>query len=206
MKISSSSTNFLHQKNSTLNYMYDLEFKKTYKDILEKNGKLKNNFNNSTLNFNFSKKLNTNILKNYNTNFLLNYLNNNLFENLNNNTSNNIQNFNINNNYNIYNITENFSLKNFNFNNNNNYSYFSNNYITKNYYEFDKLEEVEETSENLRVKNNKFSIKLIKGILNKHNINLLNNFTELSKNILFTYKSNTNEITQKISQILRALS
>jgi hypothetical protein len=70
-----------------------------------------------------------------------------------------------------------------------------------NFYENDKLEEVEETLENLRVKTNNFPIKLIKGVLNKHNISLLTSNKSLNKNIIFSYRINNDQIVEKISQV-----
>jgi len=63
------------------------------------------------------------------------------------------------------------------------------------------MEEVEESLENLRTKVNNFPIKLIKGTLNKHNINLLTTLNNINKNILFSYRVNNDNITEKISQI-----
>ena len=71
----------------------------------------------------------------------------------------------------------------------------------KSYYEYDRLEDVEETLENLRTKVSNFPVKLIKGVLNKHNISLLNSNTTLNKNILFSYRLNNDQIVDKISQI-----
>ena len=68
-------------------------------------------------------------------------------------------------------------------------------------YESDRMEEVEESLENLRTKINNFPIKLIKGILNKHNLNTLVNLKNLNKNILFSYKINNENITEKIAQV-----
>ena len=68
-------------------------------------------------------------------------------------------------------------------------------------YESDRMEEVEESLENLRTKVNNFPIKLIKGILNKHNLNTLINFKNLNKNVLFTYRTNNDNVTEKIAQI-----
>lgn len=68
------------------------------------------------------------------------------------------------------------------------------------YYDFDKLEDVDESAENLRVQVNKSPIKLIKGLLNKHNVKLLNSMRELSKQIFLNYKTQNAGITEKISQ------
>ncbi|MFY8067720.1 MAG: hypothetical protein ACOVMS_06295 [Flavobacterium sp.] len=68
-------------------------------------------------------------------------------------------------------------------------------------YELDKMEEVEETLQNIRIKTNNFPIKLIKGVLNKHNISLLNSNVNLNKNILFSYKINNDSVAEKIAQV-----
>jgi hypothetical protein len=69
------------------------------------------------------------------------------------------------------------------------------------HYEIDKMEEVEETLENLRTKVNNFPVKLIKGVLNKHNVSLLNSNKILNKNILFSYRLNNDNMVEKISQV-----
>jgi hypothetical protein len=69
------------------------------------------------------------------------------------------------------------------------------------YYEVDKMEEVEESLENLRTKVNNFPVKLIKGVLNKHNVSLLTSNKILNKNILFSYRLNSDNVTEKISQV-----
>jgi hypothetical protein len=68
-------------------------------------------------------------------------------------------------------------------------------------YELDKMEEVEETLQNIRIKTNNFPIKLIKGVLNKHNISLLNSNVNLNKNILFSYTINNDSVAEKIAQV-----
>jgi hypothetical protein len=68
-------------------------------------------------------------------------------------------------------------------------------------FEFDKLEDVHETAENLRKKNFKFPVRLIKGVLSKNNILLLKNNSKLNKNIFLNYKVNNTNLTQKISQV-----
>jgi len=87
-------------------------------------------------------------------------------------------------------------------NNSEEYSLFTNsNSSNSSHYEFDRMEEVEESLENLRTKISNFPIKLIKGTLNKHNLNLLTNLTNINKNILFSYRINNDNITEKIAQI-----
>jgi hypothetical protein len=63
------------------------------------------------------------------------------------------------------------------------------------------MEDLEETSENLRTQVSNFPVKLLKGTLNKHNVSLLNSNTSLNKNILFSYRLNNNEVTEKIDQV-----
>jgi hypothetical protein len=83
----------------------------------------------------------------------------------------------------------------------NNINYFSLNSNYSKYYENDRLEDVYETAENLRKKNFKFPVKLLKGTLNKNNVNILKNSTSLNKNIFLNYKVNNDNITQKIPQV-----
>jgi hypothetical protein len=68
-------------------------------------------------------------------------------------------------------------------------------------FETDKLDIVEESLENLRTKTSKFPIKLNKGVLNKHNISVLNSVLNLKSNVLFNYKINNTDITEKMSQV-----
>jgi hypothetical protein len=68
------------------------------------------------------------------------------------------------------------------------------------YFETDQLDILEETAENLRVRIPKYPVRLIKGILTKQNILLLNNSKELDNNIILSYKLNNSDITEKIGQ------
>jgi len=68
-------------------------------------------------------------------------------------------------------------------------------------FETDVLDELDESAENLRTKISNFPVKLIKGTLNTHNIDILNNSLTLDKNIFLNYRVNTANITEKISQI-----
>ena len=68
-------------------------------------------------------------------------------------------------------------------------------------YEFDRLEEIEESLENLRLKTSNFPIKLIKGIINKNTIKVINNTEKLNKSLFFTFRLNNDNIVQKISQV-----
>lgn len=64
----------------------------------------------------------------------------------------------------------------------------------------DRLEEFFETSENLRVKDAKYPVRINKGILNKNNMNLLKKSSILNKNIMFNYKINKTDLSEKSSQ------
>jgi hypothetical protein len=70
----------------------------------------------------------------------------------------------------------------------------------KNFFDTDSLDEVDETADNLRFKNSKFPIRLIKGVMTKHNISLLKTNNILNKNIILNYKINTSDVTEKIAQ------
>jgi len=72
---------------------------------------------------------------------------------------------------------------------------------TPSYYESDKMEDVEETSKNLRSKISNFPVKLVKGVLNKHNVSVLSSNKILNKNILFSYRINNDQVVEKISQV-----
>ena len=71
----------------------------------------------------------------------------------------------------------------------------------KNYFEEDSLEDVDETNENLRNQNFNFFLKITKGILNNHNISILNTYKNLNKNFFFNYQINSTNISEKISQV-----
>lgn len=211
--------------NSTLIFVYEYEFKKIHKNILENKGKSKVELSNLAFNSHFSKyyneksKISTNVPTNlyHNLNidnsfdkFLSTKLDTNSFTlklftkildySLNKKISN--INYDLSNKSNLEKIISsenmiflnNLKLKNIH------YDYFthSNNIA---FYESDKLEEVEETLENLRTKVSNFPIKLIKGVLNKHNINTLRHVNTLEKNILFNYRLNNDQIVEKISQV-----
>lgn len=68
-------------------------------------------------------------------------------------------------------------------------------------FETDVLDDLDESAENLRTKSSNFPVKLIKGVLNNHNVLILNSSETLSKNIFLSYRINNSNITEKISQI-----
>lgn len=224
-KTSNQGSTEFNMHNSTLIFVYEYEFKKIHKNILENKGKSKVELSNLAFNSHFSKyyneksKISTNVPTNlyHNLNidnsfdkFLSTKLDTNSFTlkfftkildySLNKKISN--INYDLSNKSNLEKIISsenmiflnNLKLKNIH------YDYFthSNNIA---FYESDKLEEVEETLENLRTKVSNFPIKLIKGVLNKHNINTLRHVNTLEKNILFNYRLNNDQIVEKISQV-----
>lgn len=224
-KTSNQGSTEFNMHNSTLIFVYEYEFKKIHKNILENKGKSKVKLSNLAFNSHFSKyyneksKISTNVPTNlyHNLNidnsfdkFLSTKLDTNSFTlkfftkildySLNKKISN--INYDLSNKSNLEKIISsenmiflnNLKLKNIH------YDYFthSNNIA---FYESDKLEEVEETLENLRTKVSNFPIKLIKGVLNKHNINTLRHVNTLEKNILFNYRLNNDQIVEKISQV-----
>lgn len=73
-------------------------------------------------------------------------------------------------------------------------------YESLKFFDNDSLDEVEESAENLRVQHVKYPIRLIKGVLTKHNISLLQNNAKLEKNILLNYNIISSDITDKIGQ------
>lgn len=213
-KLINSSNTYFNYQNSTLNYVYEYEFKKLYKQNLDKALKLpeqlytwKFNTHFNKFNYLLSEKINfiniNLILKNYN--LITEQISFDMFRLVN---LNNILN-------NIFDISKIFEInhefiftKDFynNFLTNSNYSnkvgvfYSFENTKTLTSYESNRLEEVEDTDKNLRLKIFNFPIKLIKGTLNKHNINLLNNNNTLFQNILFSYRINNSDTTSKIYQ------
>lgn len=201
-----------NSKNSTLFYIHEYEFKKVHKMILENKSKSSKDLQTLAFTNQFA-YFNTNISKKYQNNTLDNLFNKIYFTNLNFNTLDSNSNI-----FNWFQLTNTISNKNFNnIRLNINYSILSNlnesnklnnlnllDSFTKNNstnYENDILEDVEETSENLRAKVNKFPVKLIKGVLNKHNVEILNSNDFLTKNILFSYRLNNDNIVEKIAQV-----
>jgi len=207
-KTTNQGTASFNSNNSTLIYIYEYEFKKAHKAILEKKSKINDeltysNYNTQSYNYFFKKQQQLTY-----SNTILNSLSNS---------------FN-NSNYGIF-FTNFFSefnqpdywlkaklLKSLSLNLTNSIFLFNSKKIESNIlnnvrlnvvtnYEGDSLEEVEETLENLRTKVNKFPIKLIKGVLNKHNVSLLTSDNQLNKNILFSYRLNNDNVVEKISQI-----
>ena len=204
LKTNTSSKHNFATNNSTLIYSFEYEFKKLYNSILDKKEKLNKNFINSNYNnnlklFNFTK------VESANSDFNI-VLNKKLFSKLKNkiyeySNSNILYNENINN-YNLINVDDKKEILSINsYKTFNIFDILSINKNSKTYWETDKLDEVEESSESLRFKNNNFPIKLIKGILNKHNISILNTETTMQKNIFLSYRTNSVNTTSKISQI-----
>ena len=205
-KTANPGTKMFNANNSTLFYLYEYEFKKTHKAILEKNNKIASELMLNSFNINWSYMPNSKITrkKNYITNnILLKYMyydldstpKSNLFEwKL---ISNRI-NMKLSNILNFSNIYENLGS----FNENNSFNTLNtNNLNISSNYEIDKMEDVEETLENIRTKVNNFPIKLLKGVLNKHNVSLLSNNVTLNKNILFSYRLNNDSVVGKIPQV-----
>ena len=209
-KTSNSSKFQFTSNNSTLIYSFEYEFKKIYNTILNNKEKLNIHLNALSYNNNinlFKLSLNNDII---NINELNNVLNKKLFTKTKNIFITKITPFNLA--YNdlvTYSLTKTEKLEdslantaNIPYNNSVNiFKLLLNKSVNKTYFENDRLEDVEESSENLRYKNNNFPIKLIKGVLNKHNNFLLTTENNLKKNILLSYRTNSNDITKKISQI-----
>lgn len=199
-------TKMFNANNSTLFYLYEYEFKKTHKAILEKNDKVANELilNSFHINWSYTPNLKISRKKNY---VITNVLLKNLYYDL--------ESFNTTNLFEWRSVFERVSIKlcktlNFStdysqlisLNENNSFNTLSlnNSHVSSNY-EIDKMEDVEETLENIRTKINNFPIKLLKGVLNKHNTVLLATSTNLNKNILFSYRVNNDSVVEKIGQI-----
>lgn len=67
-------------------------------------------------------------------------------------------------------------------------------------FESDRLDEFSESSENLRNRMNKFPVRLIRGVINKHNAQTLHTHATLDKNIFFNYKIVKHDTSKKIFQ------
>jgi hypothetical protein len=68
------------------------------------------------------------------------------------------------------------------------------------HYEETIFDNTEETSENLRIKQHKYPIRLVKGIINKHNFNILTTNKDVSNSIFFKIQVNNSDVASKISQ------
>ena len=191
-------------KNSTLSFIYEYEFKKLHKFILTQKGRDFSKINNLT---NTTHATTTNnIAFDTTTNISLkNFFKKNTTPKINLYTST----------WNISNTSNLFQLSNIEFNAN---SFLINLYkknlqtsqiITNTLnkiksntkFDSDILDDLDESSENLRIKLSNFPVKLIKGTLNNHNSNLLNTSTTLTKNIFLTYRINNSTVAEKISQV-----
>ena len=207
-KTSNQGTTSFHNSNSTLGFIYEYEFKKIHKSILEKKSKstkelINCNYNTDTFDYFFTKQQQL-FYSNNVFDSVLNSFQNNDYDTLFTKFSDNIK---IPSlwwkakllNLSILKLTNSSSL----FNSKELESNILNNIRLNSIsnYESDKLEDLDETSENLRAKVNKFPIKLIKGVLNKHNVSLLTSENHINKNILFSYRLNNDNVVEKISQI-----
>ncbi len=78
------------------------------------------------------------------------------------------------------------------------FDHYSNN--LKKSIEIDTLDDVDESADNVRPKSNKFPYRLVKGVLTKQNIKVLQHKRSLKKKIMLTYKINKSDATNKIPQ------
>ena len=201
-KSSNYSLNSFSTQNTLLQYIYEYEFKKIHKLKLE-GSKLNNHYMkqnviiNNTYSYNnpiilkegrseflyFLNRLQYNI-KVYNNKLkILYYINNKYCKN-----------------YNLKKENINYLSSSF-FNNKlkitKNFNIFKNKYVNRNLFELDKLDDTLISSDNFRVRNEKFTIKVQKGILNKTNVTTLTNNTSLLNNVLFNYKLGNNSTSTK---------
>lgn len=206
-----SNLNF-NYNDSTLSFVFDYEFKKNHKEALVKYNKVKANLTEIALNTNLNtydvkNSANNSLNKKYNLIFFykrnINLLNK--CKKISSSVINNNLNFNYKNIINTVNHNFNLNLiKNFEILDNeltNAKSLLDFKVYKSGNYEQDRLDDLYESSENLRRKSSKFSVKLIKGHLNKNNLNILNNSDNLKKNVFLNYKVNNANLTQKISQV-----
>lgn len=195
--------------NSTMIYIHEYEFKKLFKKSFSKNKIMKNYLKNLNLNSQFNQYNNNFINKNilFNSNLYNSLLDISKQEyNLENNIFFNNINF-----YKDMNINgEKFKLNEIVLNKlnytllyhkKNEYKNFFNIHEHKlSNYDYNQIITIEDADETVKIKQHNFPIKLIKGTLNKHNINILKKNSTLSKNILFTYKINNKNLATKVSQ------
>lgn len=194
------SSRLFSYRNTTLIFIYEYEFKKIHKSILSQKGRDFSKINNLSNLTQSTENLSSNPTTNFNLNNLFKY-NSNTVINLNNLT----WSYNNKNNYNLTDLTENLSSITTNFQkklfqNSSLINSLAQHKVNVSKFDTDILDELDETSENLRIKLSNFPVKLLKGTLNSHNINLLNNSKTLDKNIFLNYRLNNNTITEKISQ------
>ena len=69
------------------------------------------------------------------------------------------------------------------------------------FFETDKLDNSFISAESIRLQSNKFTIKLVKGVLNKHNINTLKNSLNFTKPLLFNTQILTSDIALKPAHV-----
>ncbi len=214
VKNSSQSNINFNRNTSILSFIYDYEFKKNHekaltaklrsKSFLKKNNLFANNttlngynseftHNNTTdikykLNLRYSKSLNTINLNTTKPDSILNYSN-----------YNEILNFRSVNAFKFF-EREMFLKRHKKWDSGFKNAFDLYSYNMKNFFDTDSLDEVDETADNLRFKNSKFPIRLIKGVMTKHNISLLKTNNILNKNIILNYKINTSDVTEKIAQ------
>lgn len=204
-KTSNQGSSTFNINNSTLFYIYEYEFKKSHKNILEKTEKTPKDL--KLLSFNTQFHIYDNFNTNLNTlsyNELLKkiyYVNNVNKVDLNYYEWNKLTNKTINKLTSSLNLDLNYTYINY-LKEKNSFNLLNNSSkTTTSHYESDRMEDVEETSKNLRTKVSNFPVKLIKGVLNKHNVSLLNSNKILNKNILFSYRINNDQVVEKISQV-----
>lgn len=194
--------------NSTILYVHEYEFKKLFKKSFTKNKITKNYLKSLNLNSQFNNfnnfNNNLNVLWNYKfyyTGLRLsnnNNLNTELIEikNLNNIKLNPINNLFNSNELKLNKLTYKLLYYKKNFINN----IFNVNKTKFSNYESNQIITIEDADETLKIKQHNFPIKLIKGVLNKNNIELLKNTSILQKNILFNYKINNKNLADKVAQ------
>lgn len=224
-KITNPSKHYANYQNSTLSFIFEHEFKTLYKNNIKVGEKsklnsvflnynteiLKNKFFNNKVNIDqtFLKHNNITKIKNIYTNFNLKnkikYFNNiNIINNIDSTKSKILYNFFSNKKKEESGeFTQKLYINFYNkfFQNSKNINIFNFNSDNLSYFDYDSFnnEEVGETT--LKVKTSNFPIKLIKGILNKHNITNLNKNSNLKKNILFNFRINKIGIDEKISHV-----
>ncbi len=213
LKSNTLSIHNFNYNNTLLSFIYDYEFKKIHRNLLIKSSLSKQLLKKFSLSLNLqkyikhttiNKYLNTNLLNYYNINYNSASINQNNFNNLNEKFIYSSWSYMLKNNSlsieKVKWLTKTFYLKKIKFTDNSNLFYYVKN---KNIslLDNDKLDETFVSSDNYRLQNTKFPIKINKGIINKNNISLLSKTTNTTKNTLFNYKINKSNIADKQNHI-----
>ncbi len=213
VKMSNQSNNNFNQNNSLLSFIYEYEFKNNHEQILDKKFRSKRFLKRITNASNNLKPLHVQPQFSTESTFMINeeYRKEKFNENfkIENKTEDNFWSTNNISNtkkklYRKYEFIKYYNRERASKKNKINHFGFSNVFVNNKFdmikfFELDQIDDQEETAENLRLKNSKYPVRLIKGVLTKHNISLLSQ-KELTNNVILNYKLNNSDIIEKIGQ------